>query len=1042
VNYPPDLLPLAVRAYALPTTSPITRERRKQRVPRRPGAGKTEPARRPGSILLIDVETTVDSSQALVFGCYRYCRLAWGRRGPTLTCVAEGLVVADDLALRDPDGCAVIDRYRRTHRPSVGPAVPDRARRLRLSTRAEFCKEILLPALEAGATVVGFNLGFDGSRLAVAVADEPARAKGFEGGFSLPLLDYEQDGKRRENRYRPRLLISSLDSKRAKLGLTRPRPGSGPDTQARGRGSFLDLKTVGDSLAGGLHSLETACQAFGIDYHKPEVEHGTITPAYLRYCFEDVAASAALYQQVAREYERWGLALSPTRVYSGAGLARGYLREAGVRPLLERQPDFPAEVLGYSMVAYHGGRVEVRVRRMPVPVVPVDFGAAYATVASLLGLSRFLTCRRIDVVEEDPAEVERWLAGLTLDDCFRPQLWPTLYGLALVQPDGDILPARARYTLGGSYGTGVNPLTSEEPVWFTLLDVVAARLLGKAPRLVRVLRFRPVGTASGLRPFRIHGSRTIDPAREDVFRGLVEERRRFEAVGDPESLRTAAALKTVASCASYGVFVQLDRQQPKAEPVPVSVWGLDSFSSEVSAVEQPGEYFLPPVACFATAGARLLLAMLERLLTDVGGTCAFADTDAMAIVASRHGGLVPCPGGHEQDELGLQSTRAFTWAQVHEIIARFAALNPYDPAVASGSILELEPENFDPETGERRQLYCYAISAKRYCLFTLDERGEPHLAKWSEHALGGFYLNPTDPDSDDRDWVRQAWEWMLRDALGLNAPEPAWLDRLVLTRFTASNPRLLQTFKAWNDGRPYAEQVKPFNFLLVAHVAPGGHSAGADPKRFCLIAPYEPDPAKWERLAWWNVHDPASGHYRISTESIYDRAGHALPPGVVGVKTYRDVLHAYRVHPEPKSLGTDGRPCSRATIGLLNRRPVHTLEITHIGKEANLLDEIQAGLIGDEHEVLTEYRAVNDDTWLSIELPALQRVPALRLIAISGVPGRTVQYARAGRRPRAQHLTALRNAAASIAREELAAQGIQAPRDDLHCLRRWLRGQT
>jgi hypothetical protein len=42
-------------------------------------------------------------------------------------------------------------------------------------------------------------------------------------------------------------------------------------------------------------------------------------------------------------------------------------------------------------------------------------------------------------------------------------------------------------------------------------------------------------------------------------------------------------------------------------------------------------------------------------------------------------------------------------------------LNPYD-LQAVGSILKLEDVNFLP-TGERHQLWCYLISAKRYVHF-------------------------------------------------------------------------------------------------------------------------------------------------------------------------------------------------------------------------------------------------------------------------------------------------------------------------------------
>ena len=40
-----------------------------------------------------------------------------------------------------------------------------------------------------------------------------------------------------------------------------------------------------------------------------------------------------------------------------------------------------------------------------------------------------------------------------------------------------------------------------------------------------------------------------------------------------------------------------------------------------------------------------MLALLERCVTDLGGSYAMCDTDSMAIVATKDGGLIPCPGG-------------------------------------------------------------------------------------------------------------------------------------------------------------------------------------------------------------------------------------------------------------------------------------------------------------------------------------------------------------------------------------------------------------
>ena len=63
------------------------------------------------------------------------------------------------------------------------------------------------------------------------------------------------------------------------------------------------------------------------------------------------------------------------------------------------------------------------------------------------------------------------------------------------------------------------------------------------------------------------------------------------------------------------------------------------------ASRSPGEFCFPPLASLITGGSHLLLALLERLVTDCGGTYAMEDTDSMAIVASQQGGLVACPGG-------------------------------------------------------------------------------------------------------------------------------------------------------------------------------------------------------------------------------------------------------------------------------------------------------------------------------------------------------------------------------------------------------------
>jgi hypothetical protein len=425
----------------------------------------------------------------------------------------------------------------------------------------------------------------------------------------------------------------------------------------------------------------------------------------------------------------------------------------------------------------------------------------------------------------------------------------------------------------------------------------------------------------------------------------------------------------------------------------------------------------------------------------------------MGIVATERGGLIACPGGPYRLPNGEAAIHALSWETVEAIRERFAALNPYNRAVVPGSILKVEAENFAPVTRERRQLYCYGISAKRYCLYNLDARGEPILRKVSEHGLGGVYLDPTDPqeltdlrasdsneDSVDgeeadspaaidvgraRRWVAEAWTWLLRSALGLPAAEPIWLDRPAISRITASTPQTMRPFRAYNEGRSYAEQVKPGNFLLSAHVAPFGHPDGVDPQRFHLVAPFQTDPRQWRKMTWLDLYSGTG--YKISTTAT------AGGVGVARVKTYRDVLEEYRTHPESKALGPDGIAGHRATRGLLGRRPVYTRSelIRCIGKEGNRLQDRQQDLVHDPAEVLTEYHDPCRDPWRTLVVPVLREIPKRDLAQAAGIHSRTVVALRNGHAsPRPRHRAALLQVAATFARDQLHTWGFSAPPDD------------
>jgi hypothetical protein len=161
------------------------------------------------------------------------------------------------------------------------------------------------------------------------------------------------------------------------------------------------------------------------------------------------------------------------------------------------------------------------------------------------------------------------------------------------------------------------------------------------------------------------------------------------------------------------------------------------------------------------------------------------------------------------------------------------------------------------------------------------------------------------------------------------------------------------------------------------------------------LPPFETNVTTWQTLPWV---DRSSGQpYRISTAA--DTGG----AGVARVRTYRDVRAAFRTHPEVKSAGSDGRPCGRQTVGLLAPRVVQETYVAHVGKEANKLEEVDAGLERDPEVVYTEYHRPDRDEWAAVILPALRTQNLAAFARACGVTERQLRSLVAGRsRPHAK----------------------------------------
>jgi hypothetical protein len=469
-------------------------------------------------------------------------------------------------------------------------------------------------------------------------------------------------------------------------------------------------------------------------------------------------------------------------------------------------------------------------------------------------------------------------------------------------------------------------------------------------------------------------------------------------LNDTERERLNKALKVLANATSYGIYAEMNREESD-EPVNVKCHGVDAepFNCRVAHPDVPGKYCFPPLAALITGGARLMLALLENRITKLGGTYAMEDTDSMAIVATEQGGQIACAGS--------PNLQALSWKQVDAIAAQFAMLNPYDPKVAK-SILKIEDDNFDAKTQKQRQLYCFAISAKRYALFVNGKDGAPtllrdrvnnHDDRWSQHGLGHL-LNPIELESEDREWIAQIWLDIIRRTMGHAGGNLSFGNRLAVGRITISSPAVMKPLAGLNVGKKYVDQLKPFNFLLTCHVRRAGHPTGpeVDSEHFHLIAPYESDPTKWLTIPW--IDQYTENQYAITT------TGHHGTRNAARVKTYEEVVREYEYHPESKCADSNGNTCDKQTVGLLQRRHVELDYIKYIGKESNSLEEVEAGLIHAEENVYTEYTDPRRDEWVSKILPALKKAKLSTLEKMTGISRRALLDLRAGRsRPNRQN---------------------------------------
>ncbi|WP_373490260.1 hypothetical protein, partial [Parasphingorhabdus sp.] len=532
-----DHLAISLRAFAETT---IKKQLKKTNRKRLPFASEWT--------LVFDTETTIDAGQSLRIGTYQV-RKGGELFGAGVFFDPEGVTDAELLTLKsytDANG-------------------------LSLLTRDEFADQIFYGiGYQLRATIIGFNLPFDISR--IAIRHGSARSNKYQdmrGGFTFRISN---------QKIYPNCQVKHLSRNCSFIRFASPmgqrdarsERGRGHYNRPR-RGHFVDVKTLANALFARGFSLSDLSKFLQVKNPKLDFDDfaGPISDTMIEYAVRDVQTTWECYLELTERLAALGLPkFLPEKAYSEASIGKAYLKEMGIIPWQQCQPEFQRQFLANIMSTYFGGRSEVRIRRKLRQVMMCDFLSMYPTVCTLMELWRFVIADGM-TTQDATSEAKAILANTDLDWLQKRQSWRHLTMLVRVKVQGDIFPVRAAYSEGEQSTIGLNYLTSgDTPLWFTFADCIASKLLtGKSPEILEAVTFKPGNTQTELQPINISGNSDyhIDPAKDDLFKRLIELRHsvkiRMDSPSGDERVRLDTeqnALKILANATSYGIYVEVN----------------------------------------------------------------------------------------------------------------------------------------------------------------------------------------------------------------------------------------------------------------------------------------------------------------------------------------------------------------------------------------------------------------------------------------------------------------------------------------------------
>lgn len=563
--------------------------------------------------------------------------------------------------------------------------------------------------------------------------------------------------------------------------------------------------------------------------------------------------------------------------------------------------------------SFHGGRVDdlPTLRGRPFGAVVLDVTSAYPLVAHLLGWWELVTADRLDR-RTVTAKVHALCRRAAVDPraVLEPGLWDDL-GLTLVEvdADGDVLPVAVDDPGRPDGRTEVVPVTCRgRSLFYAWPDVLASVVAtGKVPTIRDAVQLVPVGRQESLtRRVPVLPGLTLD-ADADPAVALVRRRRAAKRERDAA---LSACLHQVVNAAVSGTPSRLDDVVRKV-------------GARWERVERNGPWTFAPLAATVTAGARLLLAVLDRLVRDAGSLVAYRDTDSSIVPASADGGTLDLDDG--------SSVRVLTLAEVETIRHAFDGLSP-DPA--TWPVWKVTPGPGEPA---RR---CIVFGPKRHVEYAGADDA-PVLVDWTESGLGGQYADPAAMtgrcEQGGQAWSRAAVEReVVYAAARLVSPRAAVRDRApwdapgavpfpTLRRLTVTSPAVGATLPTALDPRPGTRYLEAIAAGWTGRTETV-HAVALDPGG---------DLAGWADLAWL---DRTTGEPVRVTVDVADLSADAV------VETLSARAALYGAPPR-------GRPVDAVTVT--------PLSVRYAGRVSPVLDAAEDGTPGPLADARVRYETAH-----------------------------------------------------------------------------------